>query len=125
MVGDVLEERVVSRAVEDCEAVVHAAAIFSFDPRRAEDMRRTNCPGHRAWVQAGHPDHDMPTALGAGQISNSDRASGHLGHRRPGGERSRVEALDDQPYRQNHFLQCQRGEEGIGQGGVGIPRPQE
>jgi nucleoside-diphosphate-sugar epimerase len=42
VVGDVLEERVVSQAIEDCEAVVHAAGIFSFDPRRAEDMRRTN-----------------------------------------------------------------------------------
>jgi dihydroflavonol-4-reductase len=42
VVGDVLDERVVSRAVEDCDAVVHAAGIFSFDPRRAEDMLRTN-----------------------------------------------------------------------------------
>jgi dihydroflavonol-4-reductase len=42
VVGDVLDERVVSRAVEGCAAAVHAAAIFSLDPRRAEDMRRTN-----------------------------------------------------------------------------------
>jgi nucleoside-diphosphate-sugar epimerase len=33
---------VVSQAVEGCEAVVHAAAVFSVDPRRAEEMRRTN-----------------------------------------------------------------------------------
>ena len=42
MVGDVLDERVVSRAVQGCAAAVHAAAIFSLDPRRAEDMRRIN-----------------------------------------------------------------------------------
>jgi nucleoside-diphosphate-sugar epimerase len=42
VVGDVLDERVVSRVVEDCDAVVHAAGVFSFDPRRAEEMRRTN-----------------------------------------------------------------------------------
>ena len=42
VVGDVLDERLVSRAVEGCDALVHAAGIFSFDPRRAEDMRRTN-----------------------------------------------------------------------------------
>jgi dihydroflavonol-4-reductase len=42
VVGDVLEEDVVSQAVEGCEAVVHAAAVFSLDPRRAEEMRRTN-----------------------------------------------------------------------------------
>jgi len=41
-VGDVLDEGTVSRAVEGCDAVVHAAGIFSLDPRRAEDMRRTN-----------------------------------------------------------------------------------
>ena len=27
---------------DGCQAAVHAAAIFSLDPRRAEDMRRTN-----------------------------------------------------------------------------------
>jgi nucleoside-diphosphate-sugar epimerase len=42
VVGDVLDEDVVSQAVEGCEAVVHAAAVYSVDPRRAEEMRRTN-----------------------------------------------------------------------------------
>jgi dihydroflavonol-4-reductase len=42
VVGDVLDERAVSRALEGCQAVVHAAGIFSLDPRRAEEMRRTN-----------------------------------------------------------------------------------
>jgi dihydroflavonol-4-reductase len=42
VVGDVLDERVVSQAVDDCQAAVHAAAIFSLDPRHAEEMRRTN-----------------------------------------------------------------------------------
>ena len=64
----------------------------------------------------------QPWVLGRTR-TRTDRASGHLGHRRPGGERSRVEAFDDQPYRQNHFLQGQRDEQDIGQGGVGIPRP--
>ncbi len=42
VVGDVLDERAVSRAVEGCAAVVHAAAVYSLDSRRAQDMRRTN-----------------------------------------------------------------------------------
>jgi dihydroflavonol-4-reductase len=42
VVGDVLDETAVSRALDGCQAVVHAAGIFSLDPRRAEDMRRTN-----------------------------------------------------------------------------------
>lgn len=50
VVGDVLDEQAVSRAVEGCAAVVHAAAVYSLDPRRAQDMRRTKCPGHRAGV---------------------------------------------------------------------------
>ncbi|MGH8868366.1 MAG: NAD-dependent epimerase/dehydratase family protein [Actinomycetes bacterium] len=40
--GDVLDERAVARAMDGCDAVVHAAAVFSTDPRRAEEMRRTN-----------------------------------------------------------------------------------
>jgi dihydroflavonol-4-reductase len=42
VVGDVLDDDTVARAVRGCSAVVHAAAIFSLDPRRAEEMRRTN-----------------------------------------------------------------------------------
>jgi dihydroflavonol-4-reductase len=41
-VGDVLDEDLVSRAIEGCEAVVHAAAVLSMHPRRAEEIRRTN-----------------------------------------------------------------------------------
>jgi dihydroflavonol-4-reductase len=42
VVGDVLDEQRVSQAVEGCQAVVHAGAVCSVDPRRAEEMRRTN-----------------------------------------------------------------------------------
>lgn len=40
--GDVLDEAAVRRALEGCDAVVHAAAVFSLDPRRAEEVLRTN-----------------------------------------------------------------------------------
>ncbi|MPZ60437.1 MAG: NAD-dependent epimerase/dehydratase family protein [Propionibacteriales bacterium] len=40
--GDVLDERAVEDAVAGCDAVVHAAAVYSLDPRRVEEMRRTN-----------------------------------------------------------------------------------
>lgn len=42
MAGDVLDEDLVARAIEGCEAVVHAAAVLSMHPRRAEEIRRTN-----------------------------------------------------------------------------------
>jgi len=42
VVGDVLDEAAVERAVRGCDALVHAAAVFALDPRRAEEMERTN-----------------------------------------------------------------------------------
>jgi dihydroflavonol-4-reductase len=40
--GDVLDERTVRKATEGCDAVVHAAAVFSLDARRAQEVLRTN-----------------------------------------------------------------------------------
>lgn len=42
VVGDVLDEAFVATAVQGCDAVVHAAAVYSLDPRRADDIARTN-----------------------------------------------------------------------------------
>jgi dihydroflavonol-4-reductase len=42
VVGDVLDQAAVSAALTGMDAVVHAAAIFSLDPRRAEELTRTN-----------------------------------------------------------------------------------
>lgn len=40
--GDVLDEAAVARALTGCDAVVHAAAVFTFDARRAEEVLATN-----------------------------------------------------------------------------------
>lgn len=40
--GDVLDEASVRAAISGCQAVVHAAAVFSLDPRRAAAMLDTN-----------------------------------------------------------------------------------
>ena len=40
--GDVLDAASVGAALEGCDAVVHAAAIFSLDPRKAQEMLSTN-----------------------------------------------------------------------------------
>jgi len=42
VVGDVLDEESVARALDGCDAVVHAAAVFSFNPGRAREMLATN-----------------------------------------------------------------------------------
>ena len=42
VVGSVLDAQVVTDAVNGCDAVVHAAAIYSLDPRRSAEIERTN-----------------------------------------------------------------------------------
>lgn len=42
VVGDVLDPQAVRDAVNGCDAVVHAAAIYSLDPRRSAEIQRTN-----------------------------------------------------------------------------------
>jgi dihydroflavonol-4-reductase len=42
MRGDVLDEDAVIRASAGCDAVVHAAAVFTYDARRVDAMRATN-----------------------------------------------------------------------------------
>ncbi len=40
--GDVLDEAGVARAVRGADAVLHAASVYSFDPRRRAEVLRTN-----------------------------------------------------------------------------------
>ncbi|GAB3885199.1 hypothetical protein GCM10029964_047470 [Kibdelosporangium lantanae] len=42
VVGDVTDPRAVTRAVRGADAVLHMAAVYSFDSRRRRDMRRVN-----------------------------------------------------------------------------------
>lgn len=42
VVGDVLDRAVVDRALDGCDAVVHAAAVFTFHPKRSDEVLRTN-----------------------------------------------------------------------------------
>jgi dihydroflavonol-4-reductase len=45
VVGDVTESRSVERAVDGCDAVVHAAAIFTLDRRREQEVTDVNVGG--------------------------------------------------------------------------------
>ncbi|PZF96460.1 SDR family NAD(P)-dependent oxidoreductase [Micromonospora deserti] len=45
VVGDVTDEESVTRAVEGCAAVLHAASVYSFDSRRHRRMREVNVGG--------------------------------------------------------------------------------
>src|SRR5512133_2179281 len=45
VVGDVTNPATVQQAMEGCQAVVHAASVYSWDPRRAAVMAHTNPTG--------------------------------------------------------------------------------
>jgi dihydroflavonol-4-reductase len=45
MVGDVTDPAAVDQAVRDCEAVVHAGSVYSFDSRDAGRIRQVNVRG--------------------------------------------------------------------------------
>jgi nucleoside-diphosphate-sugar epimerase len=53
-VGDVTDPATVERAMRGCDAVVHAAAVYSLDPRRAAVMAHTNPTGTDIVLGAAH-----------------------------------------------------------------------
>jgi dihydroflavonol-4-reductase len=44
-IGDVTEPAVVERALDGCDAVLHAASVFSMDARKADEMNSVNVRG--------------------------------------------------------------------------------
>jgi dihydroflavonol-4-reductase len=53
-VGDVTDPVAVERALKGCEAVLHAASVFSLDPRRGDEMRAVNVRGTDTVLGAAH-----------------------------------------------------------------------
>jgi nucleoside-diphosphate-sugar epimerase len=49
-VGEITDEVSVGRALEDCDAVVHTAALVSLDPGKAAKMHKTNVQGTRTVI---------------------------------------------------------------------------
>jgi dihydroflavonol-4-reductase len=54
VVGDVTDRASVRRALEGCDAVLHAASVYTFDARRAESMRRENLASVEAVLGTAH-----------------------------------------------------------------------
>lgn len=102
--GDVTDAESVARVMEGCDAVVHAASVYSLDPRKAIEIRRTNVGGTKTVIDAAlaagldpivhvssyvsllpattsRVDHDSPTGTGLGPYSKSKAASEHLARR--------------------------------------------
>ena len=53
-IGDVTEPAAVERALEGCDAVLHAASVFSLDARRADDMHSVNVRGTEVVLGTAH-----------------------------------------------------------------------
>ena len=51
--GDMTDAGAVAEAVSECQAVVHVAAVYSYDPRDAATMLSTNERGTRVVLEAG------------------------------------------------------------------------
>lgn len=51
-VGEVTDRAAIDRALEGCDALVHAAALVSMDPGQAELMHRTNVEGTKTVINA-------------------------------------------------------------------------
>ena len=54
VVGDATDAEAVRRAMDGCDAVVHAAAIFSYDAREARAMQRVNARATEVVLGAAH-----------------------------------------------------------------------
>ena len=54
VIGDVTDPAAVRQALEGCDAVLHAANAFSFDPREAARMKRANRRGTEVVLHAAH-----------------------------------------------------------------------
>ena len=53
-IGDVTEPAAVERALEGCDAVLHAASVFSLDARKADEMNRVNVRGTEIVLGTAH-----------------------------------------------------------------------
>jgi nucleoside-diphosphate-sugar epimerase len=53
-IGDVTDPAAVERALAGCDAVLHAASVFSMDARKAEEMRAVNVRGTEIVLGTAH-----------------------------------------------------------------------
>lgn len=51
--GDATDPELVGEAVRGCDALLHAASLYSFDPRRAAEIRRVNARSTEVVLDAG------------------------------------------------------------------------
>ena len=52
VIGDVTSDEVIEQLLGGCEAVVHAASVYSLDTRKSKSIRETNVTGTRMIIEA-------------------------------------------------------------------------
>ncbi|MCC7366379.1 MAG: SDR family NAD(P)-dependent oxidoreductase [Dehalococcoidia bacterium] len=86
--GDVTDRASVEAALQGCDAVVHAASIYSLDNRRAREVRETNRTGTRNVLEAAtaaqldpvvHVSSYIALVPGRGPASASSPVTGTIG----------------------------------------------
>src|SRR5262245_37768099 len=75
-IGDVTDPAAVEGALEGCEAALHAASVFSMDPRRAEEMRAVNVRGTEIVLAAAHRQGLDPIVFLSSELALLPPASG-------------------------------------------------
>jgi dihydroflavonol-4-reductase len=86
IIGDVTDPAAVEHAVQGCQAVVHAASVYSLDSRNTARIRKVNAPGTDLVLGTAHREGLDPivyvssiTALlpPGGQTLTPDSPAGH------------------------------------------------
>jgi dihydroflavonol-4-reductase len=86
VMGDLIDPEAVQRAVQGCQAVVHAASVYSFDSRDARRIRQMNVRGTDLVLDVAHcaePDPIVYVSSTAallppnGQTLTADSPAGH------------------------------------------------
>lgn len=76
--GDITDATAVESALRGCDAVVHAASIYSLDPRQAREIERTNVGGTRLVLETAHRLGLDPIVHVSSYVGLLDRGRTHL-----------------------------------------------
>ena len=77
-IGDVTDPVAVEGALDGCQAVLHAASVFSMDPRRAGEMRAVNVRGTETVLGAAHRNGLDPIVHVSSELALLPPAQGQL-----------------------------------------------
>jgi nucleoside-diphosphate-sugar epimerase len=77
-IGDVTDPAAVERALEGCDAVLHAASVFSMDARRAEEMRAVNVRGTEIVLGSAHRNGLDPIVFVSSKLALLPPANGSV-----------------------------------------------